>query len=158
MADLLGRQRKAFAEQGAPSAEARIQSLNRLIASVIAHESKIVEALAADFGHRSPDATRWTDVAAIIEGVKHCRKNVRKWMKPERRSPAFPLGLMGARAEVRYQPLGVVGIVSPWNFPVYLAFSPLAGVLAAGNRAIIRGTSRGGITAKPARSSAARMK
>jgi coniferyl-aldehyde dehydrogenase len=136
--ELLERQRRASLEQGPPPAEVRIKQLDRLIASVIEHEKAILDACASDFGHRSRDMSRWTDVAAIIEGAKYCKKHLRSWMKPEKRSPAFPLGLMGGKAEVRYQPIGVVGIVSPWNFPVYLAFSPLAGVLSAGNRAIIK--------------------
>jgi coniferyl-aldehyde dehydrogenase len=136
--ELLERQRRTFLEQGPPPAEVRIKQLDRLIASVIEHEKAILDACASDFGHRSRDMSRWTDVAAIIEGAKYCKKHLRSWMKPERRSPAFPLGLMGGKAEVRYQPIGVVGIVSPWNFPVYLAFSPLVGVLSAGNRAIIK--------------------
>lgn len=138
MQELLDRQRRAFLEQGPPTAEVRIQRLDRLIAAVIEHETRIVDACAADFGHRSRDLSRWAEVAAIVEGAKYCKKHLRGWMKPERRKSVFPLGLLGAKSEVRYQPLGVVGIVSPWNFPVYLAFSPLAGVLAAGNRAIIK--------------------
>jgi coniferyl-aldehyde dehydrogenase len=138
MQDLLESQRRAFFEEGPPSADVRIQRLDRLIASIIEHETRIIDACLSDFGHRSRDTSRWTDVAAIIEGAKYCKKHLRGWMKPERRSPAFPLGLLGAKAEVRFQPSGVVGIVSPWNFPVYLAFSPLAGVLSAGNRAIIK--------------------
>jgi coniferyl-aldehyde dehydrogenase len=136
--DLLAGQRRAFLEQGTPSAQARIERIDRLIASVIEHEMRIIEACTADFGHRSPDASRWAEVAFFLEGAKYCRKHLTRWMKPEKRSPMFPLGLLGARAEVRYQPVGVVGIVSPWNFPVYLALSPLAGVLAAGNRAVIK--------------------
>lgn len=138
MQELLERQRKSFLEQGQPSAELRIQRLDRLIAAVIEHETRIIDACASDFGHRSRDGSRWTEVAAIIEGAKYCKKHVRGWMKPERRKSVFPLGLLGAKSEIRYQPLGVVGIVSPWNFPVYLALSPLAGVLSAGNRAMIK--------------------
>jgi coniferyl-aldehyde dehydrogenase len=138
MQDLVDRQRRAFLADGIPSAEVRIQRLDRLIASVIEHEAQINEACTADFGHRSPDTSRWADVAAIIESAKYCRKNLRAWMKPEGRKPAFPGGLLGAKAAVRFQPLGVVGIVSPWNFPVYLALSPLASVLSAGNRAILK--------------------
>lgn len=136
--ELLDRQRSSFLEQGPPSAETRIQRLDRLIASLIEHETRILDACSSDFGHRSRDATRWTDVAAILEGAKYCKKHLRSWMKPSRRHAMFPLGLLGARAEVRYQPLGVVGIMSPWNFPVYLSLGPLSGVLAAGNRAIIK--------------------
>lgn len=138
MGELLERQRKAFIEAGAPAAEQRIASLDRLIGAVLSNEAKIVAALREDFGHRSDDLSRWTDVAAIVENAKYARKRLRSWMKPSRRSPMFPMGFFGARAEVRYQPLGVVGIVSPWNFPVYLAFGPLVGALAAGNRALIK--------------------
>src|SRR5205085_6113220 len=67
------------------------------------------------------------------------RENVKKWMRPERRkvSPAI-LGILGAKAHIEFQPKGVVGIISPWNFPVNLTFTPLAGVFAAGNRAMIK--------------------
>jgi coniferyl-aldehyde dehydrogenase len=138
MRELLERQRGAFIADGPPPAEVRIRRLDRLIASLVEHETRIVDACQADFGHRSRDASRYTDVAAVIEGAKYCRKHVRAWMRPEKRAAAFPVNLLGAKAEVRYQPLGVIGIVSPWNFPVYLAFSPLAGILAAGNRALIK--------------------
>jgi coniferyl-aldehyde dehydrogenase len=71
--------------------------------------------------------------------LKHAKAHLKAWMKPEKRktTPAI-LGLFGAKAEVRFQPKGVVGIISPWNFPVNLTFSPLAGVLAAGNRVMIK--------------------
>src|SRR5580765_3064904 len=108
MQDLLERQRRAFLEQGPPSAEVRIAQLDRLIASVIEHEQRIIDACAADFGHRSRDTSRWAEVAAIVEGAKYCKKRLRGWMKPEKRSSVFPLGLLGAKSEVRYQPLGVV--------------------------------------------------
>ena len=78
-------------------------------------------------------------VAASIGPLQHAKANLKRWMKTERRktSPAL-LGLFGAKAEVRYQPKGVVGVISPWNFPVNLTFTPLAGILAAGNRAMIK--------------------
>ena len=95
--------------------------------------------MAADFGARSRTATAFADVAASIGPLKHARDHLARWMRPERRAttPRI-LGFLGARAEVRRQPKGVVGIISPWNFPVNLAFAPLAGVLAAGNRAMIK--------------------
>ncbi|MFO0547684.1 MAG: coniferyl aldehyde dehydrogenase [Polyangiaceae bacterium] len=138
MEALLERQRRVFLSEGPPSAELRIDRLDRLVSGVIDNESRILDACVTDFGHRSRDISRWTEVAAIVESAKYCKKNLREWMRPEKRSSTFPLGLLGAKSEVRYQPLGVVGIVSPWNFPVYLAFGPLTGVLAAGNRAIIK--------------------
>src|SRR3546814_3858733 len=60
------------------------------------------------------------------------------WAKGERRRPTFPLGLLGAKAEVVFQPKGIVGVVSPWNFPIGMVFVPMAGILAAGNRAMIK--------------------
>ncbi|HVU00949.1 MAG TPA: coniferyl aldehyde dehydrogenase [Polyangiaceae bacterium] len=136
--ELLGRTRKAAESAGTPDLHVRLERLDRLATAIADHEQEAVDALAADFGHRSRDASRYTDVAAVLEGIQFARKNLRRWMKPERRSPQFPLGLLGATARVEFQPLGVVGIVSPWNFPLYLAFSPLVGVLAAGNRAMLK--------------------
>ena len=78
-------------------------------------------------------------MAASIGALKHAKTNLAKWMRPQKRktTPAI-LGLFGAKAEIQFQPKGVVGIISPWNFPVNLTFAPLAGVLAAGNRALIK--------------------
>ncbi|MDP5063443.1 MAG: coniferyl aldehyde dehydrogenase, partial [Haliea sp.] len=70
--------------------------------------------------------------------LKHARKHLQKWMKPQKRPTMFPLNLLGGRSRIEYQPLGVVGVISPWNFPVNLTFGPLAGILAAGNRALIK--------------------
>lgn len=138
MQEILDRQRRAFLAEGPPSAEVRLQRLDRLIAAVIEHETRIVDALVSDFGHRSRDTSRWADIATVLESAKYCKKNLKRWMKPEKRKSMFPLGLLGAKSEVRYQPLGVVGIMAPWNFPMYLAFGPLAPALAAGNRAMIK--------------------
>jgi coniferyl-aldehyde dehydrogenase len=138
MQQLLERQRRAHLEDGPPTAERRIDRIDRLIGAIVDHEKQIVDALSDDFGHRSRESSRFTDVAAVLESLKFAKKHVRGWMKPERRSPQFPLGLLGARTHVHHQPLGVVGVVSPWNFPVNLAFTPMAGILAAGNRAIIK--------------------
>ena len=79
-----------------------------------------------------------TDVAASVGPMKHAMKHVDKWMRREKRSTMFPLNLLGGRSTIEYQPLGVVGVISPWNFPVNLTFAPLAGILAAGNRAMIK--------------------
>ncbi len=139
MQDVLARQKAAHLRDGAPSAEQRIDRIDRCIGLLVDHAKAIEDALNADFGNRSREASRLTDIAGSIGPLKHARENLRKWMKPERRktSPAI-LGLFGARAEVVFQPKGVVGIISPWNFPINLTFAPLAGVLAAGNRAMIK--------------------
>lgn len=139
MHTLLERQKAAHLRDGAPSAEQRIERIDRCIGLLVDFRSEIEDALNADFGARSREATAFTDVASSIGTLKHAKAHVKAWMKPEKRktTPAI-LGLFGAKAEVRFQPKGVVGIISPWNFPVNLTFTPLAGVLAAGNRAMIK--------------------
>lgn len=138
MREILDQQRRSYLEAGPPSLETRIDRLDRAIGLLVDHEQEIVDALAADFGHRSHEQSLLTDVGGSIEPLKFAKKNLRRWMKPERRKTQFPLGLLGARAQVQYQPLGVVGVISPWNFPVNLTFTPLAGILAAGNRTMIK--------------------
>ena len=136
---LLAKQKVAHLRDGEPSAEKRIERLDRCIGLLIDHAKAIEDALNTDFGSRSREATAFTDVAASIGPLKHARENLRKWMKTQKRktSPAI-LGMLGAKAEIRYQPKGVVGVISPWNFPINLTFAPLAGILAAGNRAMIK--------------------
>ncbi len=139
MQSVLERQKAANIREGAPDAALRIDRLNRCIRLLIDHSDAIAEAVNADFGNRAKETTGFTDVAASIGPLKHARDHLKTWMKPEKRTPTPAiLGLFGAKAEVRFQPKGVVGIISPWNFPVNLTFSPLAGVLAAGNRAMIK--------------------
>ena len=136
---LLAKQKAAHLRDGAPSAAKRIERLDRCIGLLVDNVGAIADALNQDFGSRSKEATAFTDVAASIGPLKHARENLTKWMRPEKRKPSPAiLGLFGAKAQVRFQPKGVVGIISPWNFPVNLTFAPLAGVLAAGNRAMIK--------------------
>ena len=97
-----------------------------------------MDALNEDFSCRPRELSMLTDVAASIQPFKGAMKHVRKWMKPEKRKSTFPMGLLGGRSRIEYQPLGVVGVISPWNFPVNLTFAPLADILAAGNRAMIK--------------------
>jgi len=139
MQGILARQKAAQLRDGAPSAQQRIDRIDRCIQLLIDHRKGIEEALNADFGSRSREATAFTDVAGSIGPLKHARDHLVKWIRPEKRgvTPAL-LGLFGARAEIHYQPKGVVGVISPWNFPVNLTFAPLAGILAAGNRAMIK--------------------
>jgi len=132
------RQKQACLTQGVPSAEQRIEWLDKSIDLLCTHGDALCDAMSADFGHRSRNQSEFSDIAASIESLKYAKKHLRRWMRPSRRSAQFPLGFLGARATVHYQPKGVVGIISPWNFPVNLTFAPLAGVFAAGNRAMIK--------------------
>jgi coniferyl-aldehyde dehydrogenase len=139
MQALLEAQKAAHLRDGAPTAEQRIERLDRCIGLLVDHRAEIEEALNADFGARSRETTAFADVASSIGTLKYAKAGLKAWMKPEKRktTPAL-LGLFGAKAEIRFQPKGVVGVISPWNFPVNLTFTPLAGVLAAGNRAMIK--------------------
>ena len=138
MQAVLDRQKAAYLAEGAVSAETRIDRLNRAIDILKRHGDKLSEAMAADFGHRSLQQSKMTDIDGSIAPLEHAKKQLRAWMKPERRKVMFPLGLVGARGRIEYQPLGVVGCISPWNFPVNLTFTPLAGIFAAGNRTMIK--------------------
>jgi coniferyl-aldehyde dehydrogenase len=139
MKDVLARQKAAHIKDGPPSAEKRIEWIDRSIGLLVDNREAIAEALREDFGHRSVQTSQFTDIGGSIGPLKHAKAHVRSWMKRERRkvSPAI-LGLFGARAHVDYQPKGVVGVISPWNFPFNLTFTPLAGIFAAGNRVMIK--------------------
>ncbi|MGI9367859.1 MAG: coniferyl aldehyde dehydrogenase [Ruegeria sp.] len=138
LAAVLERQKAAQRKEGLPSVELRADRLSRAIDVLLNNRTQLQDALIADFGHRSRDLTDIADVASSIKELRHSRKHMKSWMRPSRRHLEFPLGLFGASGKVQYQPKGVVGIMSPWNFPINLTFAPLAGVLAAGNRAMIK--------------------
>ncbi len=138
MQQVLEAQRQDYLREGEVSAETRIDRIDRGIDVLLKYQDKMVAALNSDFSCRAREVSLLTDVAASVTPLKHARKHLRKWMKPERRPTMFPLNLLGGRSRIEYQPLGVVGVISPWNFPVNLTFGPLAGILAAGNRALIK--------------------
>jgi len=138
MQAILDRQKAAYIAEGVVTAETRIDRIDRAINILKQHGSKLSEAMAADFGHRSLDQSKMTDIDGAIGPLEHSKKHLRKWMRSEKRKVMFPLGIFGARGRIEYQPLGVVGCISPWNFPVQLTFSPLAGIFAAGNRTMIK--------------------
>ena len=138
MQAVLDRQKQAYLAEGIVSVETRIDRIDRAIAILQNHGDKLSDAMAADFGHRSIDQSRATDIEGSVGPLKHAKKHIRQWMKPEKRKVMFPLGLFGAKGRVEYQPLGVIGCISPWNFPVNLTFAPLGGIFAAGNRTMIK--------------------
>ena len=130
-------------KEGAPDIKLRTDRLDRVISMVTKNEKAIIAALQEDFGNRDPVMTAATEVVSVVGPMKHAKKNLKKWMKTEKRKAAIaPLGsalsLLGAKAEIRYQPKGVVGAISPWNFPLNLALAPLSGILAAGNRVMLK--------------------
>ena len=138
MQDVLAKQQKAFLEEGYVSAETRIDRLTRAYKMIGENQDAIIEACCKDFGNRSNHQSRMADVLSVMDGLQYNIKNVKKWMKDEKRQVMFPLNLMGCKAKVINQPKGVVGNISTWNFPVHVAIIPLGGIFAAGNRAMVK--------------------
>ena len=130
------RQHAASRRDAAPGAAERRASLTTLYALVQENASEIAQAIAADFGGRTPRETQILEIIPTLNAIRHCRKWVRRWMRPEQR--AVDWLFQPSRAWVRYEPLGVVGVLSPWNFPLFLSLVPLANVLSAGNRALLK--------------------
>ena len=140
-ADLSGRLAKlraAYEAEPYPTAAVRKDRLRRGIDLLIRNDKRIVEAVQADYGGRPEVTCILADVLAPVRGFRHALRRVERWMRIEKHKTEFPMGLIGGRAYVFYQPLGVVGIVAPWNAPFGLAYLPLAAALAAGNRAMIK--------------------
>jgi len=134
--EILARQRAAFLKEGPPSLIQRKADLLKLKRAILAHQEEIKSALIADFGHRSPHETSIMEVMTVIQAINYQRRNLRRWMRPEKRR--VPMHFQPGRAWVSYQPLGVIGVMSPWNYPLSLALMPLATALAAGNRVMIK--------------------
>lgn len=134
--DMLQRQRHAFIQDGQPTLEQRRADLKALRKVVTSNRQKIERAVDTDFGGRSPYETALLDIVGVIRAIDYLDRNLKRFMKPERRHVAalFQRG----RAWVEYQPLGVIGILSPWNFPFLLSMVPLATALAAGNRVMLK--------------------
>jgi coniferyl-aldehyde dehydrogenase len=129
-------QRKAFQANPMPSAEQRIQWLNMLRDQLRNERQALIDAISKDFSNRSADETLLAELMPSLHGIHYASKRIKKWMKPSKRSVGMQF--MPAQAKVIYQPLGVVGVIVPWNYPLFLAIGPLTGALAAGNRVMIK--------------------
>ncbi|MFP5396034.1 MAG: coniferyl aldehyde dehydrogenase [Alphaproteobacteria bacterium] len=138
MGSVLAKQRAAFTAAMPEAHSIRRDRIDRTIALLIDHKDAFAKAVSADFGHRSIEQTLMTDILPSVGALKHARKHFEAWSRDEKRKAMFPLGLLGAKAKVVYQPKGVVGVIAPWNFPVGMVMVPMAGILAAGNRAMIK--------------------
>jgi coniferyl-aldehyde dehydrogenase len=133
---LLSRQKAAFVRDGAPSLEERRFDLTKFRNAMINNRREIEEAINTDFGHRSRHETAFMEVAGVSEGAKYLVRNLRKFMAPTGRKVA--LYMRPGRAWIEYQPLGVVGVMSPWNYPVNLSLMPVVTAIAAGNRVMLK--------------------
>lgn len=136
LGSMLAEQRAAFLRDGPPPLAQRKADLTKLKKALLARREEIARAVDADFGHRSPYETTILDIFPVVQGVNYLSANLKRWMRPQRRRVA--LHFLPAGARVLYQPLGVVGIMSPWNYPISVSLMPLATAIAAGDRAMIK--------------------
>ncbi len=129
-------QRAAFEGERYPDHAIRWDRLRRLLELTTEHESAWVDAISRDFGHRSPQETRIAECYIVAAAIRQAMRSLALWMKPQR--VPTPLHLMPAKAMLLRQPVGVVGVISPWNYPFQLALAPVAAALAAGNRVLLK--------------------
>lgn len=129
-------QKEYFANNNFPSYQERISDLKKLKALMIDNQQALIDAMSLDFGHRSIDDTKIGDILTTVMGINYTIKKLKSWMKAEKKH----IGILfqPAKGEVIYQPKGVVGIIAPWNYPVFLSVGPLTAALAAGNTAMIK--------------------
>lgn len=133
---IFDKQKSEYSQSPMPSLASRIASLKLLKAAVLEQKQTLIEAMSADFGHRSHHDSLIGDILPVISQINYTLKHLKKWMKPSKRHAG--LLLTPASVRVEYQPKGVVGIIAPWNFPIMLSLSPLVTSIAAGNRTMIK--------------------
>jgi coniferyl-aldehyde dehydrogenase len=119
-----------------PTLDMRLDRLKRLRAAVADNEARFVAAISADFGHRAPIETMIAEALFLLTEIKHTAKHLKRWMAPKRIATAAQF--WPAKNRLMPQPLGVVGIIAPWNYPLQLTLAPAIGALAAGNRVMIK--------------------
>jgi coniferyl-aldehyde dehydrogenase len=136
LAAILDQQKREYKLSPAPSIQYRKEQLVALKSALLSHQDELVAALNKDYGQRAKLDSVIADILPCIMNINYTLKNLKKWSKPQRRHAG--LLLSPAKITVHYQPLGVIGIMVPWNFPIMLSIGPLIGALAAGNRAMIK--------------------
>ncbi len=134
--ELLAQQKHAYLNYPLPTAKERIDRLARLKRILVKYQDQFAEAINQDYGNRSIGETKIGELLTCLEHIKYYSKNLTRWMKPSKRH----VGIIHqpAKAWVQYQPLGVIGIIAPWNYPLLLSIGPLICALAAGNHAMIK--------------------
>ena len=136
LAGILARQRAAFMAGPFPTAEQRREKLKKLEAMVKRNQAAIADAISADFGNRSRPETVLSEILGTLGAAAHSRKHLGGWMRSQRRAVA--MNFKPASNRLEFTPVGVVGVVSPWNYPIFLTLGPLVDILAAGNRCMIK--------------------
>jgi coniferyl-aldehyde dehydrogenase len=129
-------QKNSFAQRPPRSHAQRIDALDALMAAMLRFEGALVESCKSDFGNRAAQETRMLEIFPIVDEIRHAKRHLKSWMRPQRMMASFPYWPSSGR--IIKQPLGVVGIIGAWNYQVLLSLSPLVSVLAAGNHAMIK--------------------
>ena len=136
MKDVFAKQQSAYRNSPMPGAEQRIDQLKRLKDATIRYQDKLADAVYQDFSCRSKNETLIAEILTSVQCIRDAIRHTKKWMKPSKRKVSMLFA--PAKNEVVYQPVGVIGIIVPWNYPIFLALGPLTAALAAGNRALIK--------------------
>ncbi|MCH8497951.1 MAG: coniferyl aldehyde dehydrogenase [Marinobacter sp.] len=136
MHNLFDEQKQAFRNNPMPSLAERKENLKRLKQAILKNQERFLDAIDKDFSCRSKDETKIAEIMPSVQGINYALKHLGEWMKPSKRHVSILF--QPASNRVEYQPLGVVGIIVPWNYPLFLAAGPLTTALAAGNRALIK--------------------
>ena len=133
---ILDAQRQAYLRNPYPDLGERRDNLLKLEQMLVNNQDAITDAISRDFGNRAAQESKLLELFLSVDGFRYCRKRLRKWMKPQSREVS--VWFAGARNRVIAQPKGVVGIVAPWNYPLFLVMGPLASAMAAGNRCMVK--------------------
>ncbi|KZY30675.1 coniferyl-aldehyde dehydrogenase [Oleiphilus sp. HI0043] len=136
MNQIFSEQKAAFRKNPMPSYQERVANLKKLRSMLLDNQDEIIETISSDFSNRSADETKLAELMTTIHGIDYNIKNLKSWMSKDKKkiSPLF----QPATGFVQYQPLGIIGIISPWNYTVSLSMGPLVAALAAGNRSMIK--------------------
>jgi coniferyl-aldehyde dehydrogenase len=134
--DVFERQRSSFRQCAPLGLRKRMEALDLLLQSIVNHQGAIVEAVAADFGRRSARETQLLEIFPLVDEIRFVKRNLRRWMQP--RSASANWQFLPSRTKIIYQPLGVVGVIGAWNYPVLLTLSPLVNALSAGNHVLVK--------------------
>ena len=134
MKEILEIQKKAFIQDGEPTFNQRKDRLERCIALIETHDEKIINALNEDFKNRSKGEILTSEISQSVRNLNFTIKKLKKWMRPQSRPSSFMANMLGSKSILKPSPLGTVGVIAPWNFPVGMIFYPAASIFAAGNR------------------------
>jgi coniferyl-aldehyde dehydrogenase len=138
-------QQRAFRQYTPLGYKKRIEALDALLQSVLRYETTLVEAVKNDFGQRSPYETRLLDIFPLVDEIRYVKRNLHRWIQPHRAQVNWQF--LPSRAKIIYQPLGVVGVIGAWNYPILLTLSPLVNALAAGNHVMVKPSEHAPATA-----------